>query len=123
MEYYSEIKSKGILNFAGKWMELENIIPSELTQSQNNMLGMYSLIRAIKYRITTTTTSTDQKKPNNKDGPREHTNNIPQYLGLRQANNFCKISPHLGLRQPVILVGFLSSCCLFWLSFSATCII
>ena len=34
MEYYSAIKNKDILNFAGKWMELENIILSEVTQTQ-----------------------------------------------------------------------------------------
>jgi hypothetical protein len=38
MEYYSAIK------FLGKWMELENIILSEVTQSQKNTHGMYSLI-------------------------------------------------------------------------------
>jgi hypothetical protein len=31
MEYYSAIKNKYIANFAGKWMELENIILSEVT--------------------------------------------------------------------------------------------
>jgi hypothetical protein len=45
MEYYSAIKNKDILSFAGKWIELENIIPSEVTQTQNDMHGMYSLIR------------------------------------------------------------------------------
>ena len=44
MEYYSAIKNKDILCFAGKWMELENIILSEVTQTQNDMHGMYSLI-------------------------------------------------------------------------------
>ena len=44
MEYYSAIKNKDIMNFAGKWMELENIILSEVTQSQKDMHGMYSLI-------------------------------------------------------------------------------
>jgi hypothetical protein len=29
MEYYSAIKNKDILNFAGKWMELENTILDE----------------------------------------------------------------------------------------------
>ena len=42
MEYYSAMKSKNIMNFAGKWMELENIIQSEITQSQNDMYGMHS---------------------------------------------------------------------------------
>jgi hypothetical protein len=44
MEYYSAIKNKDSMNFAGKWMELENIIPSEITQTQKNMHGMYSRI-------------------------------------------------------------------------------
>jgi hypothetical protein len=44
MEYYSAIKNKDILIFAGKWMELKNIILSEVTQTQKDMHGMYSLI-------------------------------------------------------------------------------
>jgi hypothetical protein len=44
MEYYSAIKNEDMLNFAGKWMELENIILSEVTQTQKDMHGMYSLI-------------------------------------------------------------------------------
>jgi hypothetical protein len=44
MEYYSAIKKKDILNFAGKWMELENIILGEVTQTQKDMHSMYSLI-------------------------------------------------------------------------------
>ena len=31
MEYYTAEKNNNILNFAGKWMELENIILSEVT--------------------------------------------------------------------------------------------
>ena len=44
MEYYSAIKNKDIMNFAGKWTELENIIPNEVTQNQKDMHGMYSVI-------------------------------------------------------------------------------
>ena len=44
MEYYSAIKNKDIMNFAGKWIELENIILSEVTQSQKDMNGIYSLV-------------------------------------------------------------------------------
>jgi hypothetical protein len=44
MEYYSAIKNEDILSFAGKWMELENITLSEVTQIQKDMHGMYSLI-------------------------------------------------------------------------------
>ena len=32
------------MKFLGKWVELENIILSEATQSQKNTLGMHSLI-------------------------------------------------------------------------------
>jgi hypothetical protein len=44
MEYYSAIKTNDLMKFSGKWMELENIILSEVTQSQKNTCGMYSLI-------------------------------------------------------------------------------
>ena len=44
MEYYSAIKNKDIMNVAGKWMELENIILSEVTQSQRDIRGMYLFI-------------------------------------------------------------------------------
>ena len=43
--YYSAIKNKNIMNFAGKWVELENIIPGEVTQTQKDIHGLYSLIR------------------------------------------------------------------------------
>jgi mRNA deadenylase 3'-5' endonuclease subunit Ccr4 len=36
MDYYSAIKNKGIIGFAGKWMELENIL-SEVSQIQKAM--------------------------------------------------------------------------------------
>ena len=44
MEYYAAIKNNGYLKFAGKWMELENIILREVTQLQKNTHGMYSKI-------------------------------------------------------------------------------
>jgi hypothetical protein len=44
MEYYSAIKNDEVLKFLGKLMELENIILSEVTQSQKNTHGMHSLI-------------------------------------------------------------------------------
>jgi len=44
MEYYSAIKNKVIMKFGGKWMELENIFMSEVTQIQKDMQGMNSLI-------------------------------------------------------------------------------
>ena len=44
MESSSAIKNKDIMNFTGKWVELENIILSEVTQTQKDMHGMYPLI-------------------------------------------------------------------------------
>ena len=44
MEYSSDSKNKDIMNFVGKWLELENIILSEVTQAQKHMHGVYSLI-------------------------------------------------------------------------------
>jgi hypothetical protein len=40
MEYYSAIKNEDILSLSGKWMELENIILREVTQSQKDMHGV-----------------------------------------------------------------------------------
>ncbi|KAL6081085.1 hypothetical protein STEG23_005416, partial [Scotinomys teguina] len=36
MEYYSAEKNNNIMKFAGKWMELENLILSEVTQTQKD---------------------------------------------------------------------------------------
>jgi hypothetical protein len=44
MEYYSVIKDNYILNFAGKWMVVENIMLSEVTQTQKEVHAMYSVI-------------------------------------------------------------------------------
>ena len=44
MEYYTAEKHNDILNFAGKWMELENIILSHITQTQKDNYHMNSLI-------------------------------------------------------------------------------
>jgi hypothetical protein len=44
MEYYSAIKNNDFIKFLGKWMELENIILSEVSQSQKSRHGMHSLI-------------------------------------------------------------------------------
>ena len=44
MEYYSAIKIEDIINFVGKWMEVENMILGEVTCTQKDMHNMYSLI-------------------------------------------------------------------------------
>jgi hypothetical protein len=37
MEYYSAIKKNEFTKFLGKWLDLEGIILSEVTQSQKNI--------------------------------------------------------------------------------------
>jgi hypothetical protein len=44
MEYYLAIENNEFMEFLGKWMYLENIILSEVTQSQKKSLDMHSLI-------------------------------------------------------------------------------
>ena len=44
MEYYSAIKNNEFMKFLGKWMYLEDIILSEVTQTQKNAHDMHSLI-------------------------------------------------------------------------------
>jgi hypothetical protein len=44
MEYYSTIKNNEFMKFLDKWMDLEDIILSEVIQSQNNTHDMHSLI-------------------------------------------------------------------------------
>ena len=44
MEYYSAIKNNEFMKFLGKWMYLEDIILSEVTQSQKKSLDLPSLI-------------------------------------------------------------------------------
>jgi hypothetical protein len=42
--YYSDVKNKDIINVAGKWRKLEDIILSELTQIQKDIHIMYVLV-------------------------------------------------------------------------------
>jgi hypothetical protein len=45
MEFYSATKKNEILSFTSKWMELENIILSYISQAQKAKNRMFSLIR------------------------------------------------------------------------------
>ena len=47
MEYYTAEKNNNVLKFAGKWMKLENIILSEVTQTQKDN---YKWFLSIKQR-------------------------------------------------------------------------
>jgi hypothetical protein len=44
MEFYSAMKKNEMLSFASKWMELENIILSEVSQTQKTKNHMFSLV-------------------------------------------------------------------------------
>jgi hypothetical protein len=44
MEFYSAMKKNEILLFASKWMEVENIILSKVSQAQKTKNCMFSLI-------------------------------------------------------------------------------
>jgi hypothetical protein len=44
MEFHSAMKKNEILSFTSKWMELENLILSKVSQSQKTTNHMFSLI-------------------------------------------------------------------------------
>jgi hypothetical protein len=44
MEFYSAMKKNEILSLAGKWMELENIILSKVSQAQKTKNHLFSLV-------------------------------------------------------------------------------
>jgi hypothetical protein len=47
VEFYSAMKKNDILSFASKWMELQNIILSEVSQAQKTKSSMFSLTRGL----------------------------------------------------------------------------
>jgi len=54
MDYYSSIKNKDIMNFAGKWRELETIILSKVIETQKGMHVSTHLQEDISYEIQDT---------------------------------------------------------------------
>jgi hypothetical protein len=54
MEFYSAMKNE-ILSFASKWMELENIILSEVSQAQKTKNHTFSLYADFKSRANAAT--------------------------------------------------------------------
>ena len=53
MEYYLAIEKKKILPFATAWMDLENIILSEISQSEKDKRHMTSLHTELPSKIET----------------------------------------------------------------------
>jgi hypothetical protein len=72
---------QGHQNFVSKWMELENIILSEVIQTLKDMNGVYTLTVDFsqKYRIPMIH-STEPKKVNKKEDPSEDAS-IPLKMG------------------------------------------
>jgi hypothetical protein len=50
MEYYTAIKNNTFMKFLDKWMDLDDIILSEVTQSQKHTHNMHSLMSGYKPR-------------------------------------------------------------------------
>jgi hypothetical protein len=48
MEFYSATKKNETLSFSSKWMEMENIIVSEVSQAQKAKNHMFSLISGLQ---------------------------------------------------------------------------
>ena len=48
MEYYSVIKINEFMKFLGKWMELENIILSVVTQSEKTLTDKWMLAQKLR---------------------------------------------------------------------------
>jgi hypothetical protein len=47
MEFYAAMKKNEMLSLAGKWMELENIILSEVILAQKTKNRMFSLMQTL----------------------------------------------------------------------------
>ena len=47
MEYYSAITKNKRMRFAATWIELESLIPSEISQKENDKYHMIALISGI----------------------------------------------------------------------------
>jgi hypothetical protein len=54
MEYYSAIKKKDIMSFSGKWMQLENIILSEVTQTQKEDAWYILTVKILAKKVQNT---------------------------------------------------------------------
>ena len=84
VEYYSAIKIMDIMNFAGQWTELENIILSVVSQSPKRH-AWYVLtdeqILAKKYKMLMIH-PTVPKKLNKKEGPSKNAS-IPLRRGTK----------------------------------------
>ena len=64
MEYYSGIKGKKILHFEAAWMDLENILLSEISQSEKDkfcIIWFHSYVESNEQTELTTEIETDSE--------------------------------------------------------------
>ena len=61
MEYYSAIKKNEIMPFAATWMDLEIIILSEVSQTEEDKYHMIALTWNLKYTNEIYKTETDSQ--------------------------------------------------------------
>ena len=66
MDFYSAIKNNKITSFSGIWMELENIMLSEISQSQKVKGHLFSLIGEARSKIGSERNFSQMRRENNK---------------------------------------------------------
>ena len=71
MEYYAAIKRNEILPFVMMWIELESIMLSEVSQSENDNYYMISDIRNLRGKVGVMGVEREKMK---QDGVRKETN-------------------------------------------------
>ena len=76
MGYYAAIKNNEFMKFLGIWMYLEDIILSEVTQSQKKSLDMHSLISGY-YPRNLEYSRYNSKTQENQEGRPTHESLIP----------------------------------------------
>jgi hypothetical protein len=50
MKYYSAIKKKEIMSFAGKWMEIEIIVVSKISQTEKHKYHIFSHMQKLDHK-------------------------------------------------------------------------
>ena len=61
MDYYSAIKKNKIMPFAAKWMDLETVILSEVSQTEKEKYPIISLICRLQKEVIQMNLFTKQK--------------------------------------------------------------
>ena len=84
--YYAAIKNNDFMKFLGKWMDLEGIILSEVTQSQKNTHDMHSLITGYQPRILNTQDTICKTYETQEEGRPKCEYFLPSWKGEQNTN-------------------------------------